>query len=132
MKDLLLHKYRFYTLTFTGLLVWMLFFDVNDVWTQIKMYRELGRLEDEKKYYVQKIKEVEKERIEVMGNKKLVEKFAREKYLMKKPQEEIFHGRIFLPISYFPSPRFALFLLLLFSGYNIFSHPPNAPIHGTF
>jgi len=25
-----------------------------------------------------------------MGNKKLVEKFAREKYLMKKPQEEIF------------------------------------------
>jgi cell division protein DivIC len=90
MKDLLLHKYRFYTLTFTGLLVWMLFFDVNDVWTQIKMYRELGRLEDEKKYYVQKIKEVEKERIEVMGNKKLVEKFAREKYLMKKPQEEIF------------------------------------------
>jgi cell division protein DivIC len=26
----------------------------------------------------------------VMGNKKLVEKFAREKYLMKKPKEEIF------------------------------------------
>jgi cell division protein DivIC len=90
MKDLLKHKYSFYILTAGGLLVWMLFFDVNDVWTQIKMYRELGRLEDEKKYYVQKIKEVEKERIEVMGNKKLVEKFAREKYLMKKPQEEIF------------------------------------------
>ena len=90
MKELLLRKYRFYTFTFTGLLVWMLFFDVNDVWTQIKMYRELGRLEEEKKYYVQKIKEVEKERIEVMGNKKLVEKFAREKYLMKKPKEEIF------------------------------------------
>lgn len=54
------------------------------------MYRELGRLEDEKKYYIQKIKEVETERIEVMGNKKLVEKFAREKYLMKKPKEEIF------------------------------------------
>lgn len=90
MKYLLLHKYRFYTFTFAGLLAWMLFFDVNDVFTQIKMYRELGRLEDEKKYYVQKIKEVEKERIEVMGNKRLVEKFAREKYLMKKPKEEIF------------------------------------------
>jgi cell division protein FtsB len=90
MKDLLLNKYRFYTLTFTGLLAWMLFFDVNDVWTQIKMYRELERLEDEKKYYVQKIKEIQKEQIEVMGNKKLVEKFAREKYLMKKPLEEIF------------------------------------------
>ncbi len=90
MKDFFLHKYRFYTITFAVLLAWMLFFDINDIWTQIKMYRELGRLEDEKKYYVQKIKEVEKERIEVMGNKKLVEKFAREKYLMKKPQEEIF------------------------------------------
>ena len=55
MKHLLLHKYRFYTFTFAGLLAWMLFFDVNDVLTQIKMYRELGRLEDEKKYYVQKI-----------------------------------------------------------------------------
>ena len=65
-------------------------FDVNDVFTQIKMYRELSRLADEKKYYVQKLREVEIERMEVMGNKKLVEKFAREKYLMKKPQEEIF------------------------------------------
>jgi cell division protein DivIC len=90
MKTLLLQKYRFFTLTTAVLVVWMLFFDVNDVWTQIKMYRELSRLADEKKYYVQKLQEVEKERIEVMGNKQLVEKFAREKYLMKRPKEEIF------------------------------------------
>ena len=90
MKTLLLQKYRFFTFTAAGLLVWMLLFDVNDIFTQIKMYRELSRLGDEKKYYVQKLREVEIERMEVMGNKKLVEKFAREKYLMKKPQEEIF------------------------------------------
>ena len=90
MKNLFLQKYRFFTLTFAGLLVWMLFFDVNDVFTQIKMYRELARLGDEKKYYIQKLNEVETERMEVMGNKKLIEKFAREKYLMKKPKEEIF------------------------------------------
>jgi cell division protein DivIC len=90
MKTLLLQKYRFFTLTTAVLVVWMLFFDVNDIFTQIKMYRELARLADEKKYYVQKLQEVEKERLEVMGNKKLVEKFAREKYLMKKPKEEIF------------------------------------------
>jgi cell division protein DivIC len=90
MKTLLLQKYRFFTLTTAVLVVWMLFFDVNDIFTQIKMYRELSRLADEKKYYVQKLNEVEKERMEVMGNKKLVEKFAREKYLMKKPKEEIF------------------------------------------
>ena len=90
MKTLLLQKYKFFTLTAGGLLAWMLLFDVNDISTQIKMYRELSRLADEKKYYVQKLREVEIERMEVMGNKKLVEKFAREKYLMKKPQEEIF------------------------------------------
>jgi cell division protein FtsB len=54
------------------------------------MYRELGRLQEEKSYYNQKLIEVEKERIEVMGSPKLVEKYAREKYLMKKPKEEIF------------------------------------------
>jgi cell division protein DivIC len=90
MKTLLLRKYRFFTFTAAGLFLWMLLFDVNDIFTQIKMYRELARLADEKKYYVQKLKEVETERMEVMGNKKLVEKFAREKYLMKKPNEEIF------------------------------------------
>jgi cell division protein DivIC len=90
MKTLLSQKYRFFTLTAAGLLVWILLFDVNNIWTQIKMYRELARLADEKEYYVQKLKEVETERREVMGNKKLVEKFAREKYLMKRPNEEIF------------------------------------------
>jgi cell division protein FtsB len=90
MKNLLLGKYRFYTLTFSGLLVWMLFFDDNNVFVQFKMYRELNRLESETDYYAEKLKEVEKEKIEVMGTPKLVEKFAREKYLMKKPQEEIY------------------------------------------
>ena len=90
MKNLLLGKYRFYTLTFSGLLVWMLFFDDNNVFVQFKMYRELSRLESETDYYAEKLKEVEKEKIEVMGTPKLVEKFAREKYLMKKPQEEIY------------------------------------------
>ncbi len=90
MKNLLLGKYRFYTLTFSVLLVWMLFFDDNNIFVQFKMYRELSRLESETAYYTEKLKEVEKEKVEVMGTPKLVEKFAREKYLMKKPQEEIY------------------------------------------
>ncbi len=90
MKRLLLVKYRFYTLTLSVLVVWMLCFDDNNVFTQIKMYRELSRLEDETAYYAEKLKEVEKEKVEVMGSPSLIEKFAREKYLMKKPNEEIF------------------------------------------
>lgn len=54
------------------------------------MYRELSRLEAEKVYYQEKLKEVEREREEVLGNPKLIEKYAREKYLMKKPTEELY------------------------------------------
>ena len=41
-------------------------------------------------YYQQKTKELEKERRMVIGNPSLLEKYAREKYLMKKPKEDIF------------------------------------------
>jgi cell division protein FtsB len=69
---------------------WMLVFDDNDIWTQFKRRGELSRLEDEKVYYQEKLKEVQREREEVLGNPKLIEKYAREKYLMKKPKEEIY------------------------------------------
>jgi cell division protein FtsB len=68
----------------------MLVFDDNDIWTQFKRRGELGRLEDEKIYYQEKLKDVQREREEVLGNPKLIEKYAREKYLMKKPKEEIY------------------------------------------
>lgn len=54
------------------------------------MGAKLRSLEDEKEYYQEKIKEVEKDREELMGNKELLEKYAREKYLMKKESEDIF------------------------------------------
>jgi cell division protein FtsB len=50
----------------------------------------LRSLESEKEYYRQKIAEVEKDRKELLTNKELLEKFAREKYLMKKEKEDVF------------------------------------------
>lgn len=47
-------------------------------------------LQNEKEYYQEKITEVEKDRKELMTNKELLEKFAREKYLMKKESEDVF------------------------------------------
>lgn len=90
MKEFFLGKYRFYKITSAVLIVWMLFFDVNDLFTQFKMYRELSHLQEEKLFYQKKLKDVEAKQKAVMGNSKLIEKFAREKYLMKKPKEEIF------------------------------------------
>jgi cell division protein DivIC len=71
-------------------MVWMLFFDANDFITQIRLSSTKGDLIDEKEYYLQKIEEVKQERKELMSNPRLLEKFARERYLMKKPTEDIY------------------------------------------
>jgi cell division protein FtsB len=68
----------------------MTFLDSNDLVTRFKMSWKLGDLESEKEYYNQKIVEVEKDRNELMTNKELLEKFAREKYLMRKETEDVF------------------------------------------
>ncbi len=81
---------NFYFLATFTFLVWMLFVDSNDLLSRFKLSRRLNTLESEKEYYQQKIKEVEKDREELMTNKELLEKFAREKYLMKKETEDVF------------------------------------------
>ncbi|GAA0188370.1 hypothetical protein GCM10009122_46540 [Fulvivirga kasyanovii] len=68
----------------------MLFIDANDLVSQIKLKNQLETLEDEKSYYLQKIEEVKKDREELLSNDQLLEKFAREKYYMKKESEDLF------------------------------------------
>lgn len=85
-----LRSLNFYWLTGLGLLVWVLAFDANDLITQGRMHYKLWELRREQAYYREQIRAVEYERREVMGSPDLVEKFAREKYLMKKPGEEVF------------------------------------------
>lgn len=81
---------NFYWVTGLCFLVWMLFLDSNDLISRFKLGSKLRTLEKEKQYYQAKIKEVEEDRKELMTNKELLEKFAREKYLMKKETEDIF------------------------------------------
>jgi cell division protein DivIC len=81
---------NFYVVCSVLFVTWMIFLDSNDLITRFKMSSKLGDLEDEKVYYNQKIVEVEKDRNELMTNKELLEKFAREKYLMRKESEDVF------------------------------------------
>jgi cell division protein DivIC len=81
---------NFYVLGILFFITWMLFFDSNDWISRYRLGAKLRELESEKEYYQEKIKEVEKDRTELMGNKELLEKYAREKYLMKKENEDIF------------------------------------------
>ncbi len=81
---------NFYFVTGFLFFIWMIFMDSNDLISRLKMGSKLSALEDEKAYYEQKIVEVEADRKELMTNKELLEKFAREKYLMKKETEDVF------------------------------------------
>ncbi len=81
---------NFYVATGLGLLVWMTFFDANDLLTQVRNWWKLRELDGDAKYYQARIKAVQIERQEVLGNDRLREKFAREKYLMRKPGEDVF------------------------------------------
>jgi len=81
---------NFYFIVGVVFIIWMLFIDSNDLYSQYKKQKKLGELEHQKAYYTQKIEEVEKDREELLSNEELLEKFAREKYLMKKESEDLY------------------------------------------
>lgn len=81
---------NFYFLAAFFFFIWMLALDSNNLFTRYELSSKLGSLENEKEYYEEKIKEVEKDRDELFGDRESLEKFAREKYLMKKESEDIF------------------------------------------
>ncbi|MBT1708929.1 septum formation initiator family protein [Fulvivirgaceae bacterium PWU5] len=81
---------NFYFLTAFIFLLWMLALDSNNLITRFQMSSKLRSLENEKEYYQEKIEEVEKDHNELFGDRESIEKFAREKYLMKKKTEDIF------------------------------------------
>jgi cell division protein FtsB len=68
----------------------MLFFDTNDFYSQYQLSEKVEELEDQQKYYSQKIEEVNADREALMNDMELLERFAREKYYMKKEGEELF------------------------------------------
>ena len=68
----------------------MLFFDQHDFISQLQLQSELKQYQEDKEYYRKRITETEQDLNELLTNEDNLEKFAREKYLMKKPNEDIF------------------------------------------
>ena len=81
------NKYFLISATF---LVWMIFFDRNDLFSQYQYRQQLGKLEQERDFYQKETTDVTTELNELSSSKEELEKFAREKYLMKKPNEDVF------------------------------------------
>ncbi|WP_096428343.1 FtsB family cell division protein [Labilibaculum antarcticum] len=79
-----------YVITFVGFYFWLFFFDQRSVWERMEHENKIESLEKEKAYFIEKI-ETDKNRIdELKTNRENLEKFAREQYLMKKDNEDIF------------------------------------------
>jgi cell division protein DivIC len=79
-----------YVLTSVIFLVWLILFDQNNLSERRKNTREYNQLLEEKEYYQKKIQEDRKRINELKTDDENLEKFAREQYLMKKDNEDIF------------------------------------------
>lgn len=79
-----------YLLASVIFIIWLILFDGNNLIDRISALRKLHQLERDKKYYTEKIKSDSKKLEELKTNNDNLEKFAREQYLMKKDNEEIF------------------------------------------
>ncbi|REJ82408.1 MAG: septum formation initiator family protein [Bacteroidetes bacterium] len=83
-----------YVITFLCFVVWIAFFDKNDFITTSSYRKRLKELQAEKKYYEEQIILNKIYLNQLKNNPDNLEKFAREKYFMKREKEEIFIIRV--------------------------------------
>jgi cell division protein FtsB len=76
----------------TGIIfaVWMLFFDRNDLSLQLKRVNELHKLQESEKVMDMQIADTKHELGLLKTNPETLEKYAREKYMMKKENEDLY------------------------------------------
>ena len=76
--------------TFIGFLIWLTFFDKHDFILQYSYRHKLNELKHERDYFSEQIEKNKAEMNELFTNNKNLEKFAREKYYMKRDNEDVF------------------------------------------
>jgi cell division protein FtsB len=79
-----------YLLTIALIFLWLMFFDRNNFISRVSMVREVHQLESDCEYYREKIIVDSARLVELHSSPEMLEKYAREQYLMKKDNEEIF------------------------------------------
>ena len=78
-----------YVIVLTFFLIWMVFFDTNSLLIHLELRKEVKKLEQQKQFLQSEITK-DKKILEKLSTPEELEKFAREKYFMKKDNEEIF------------------------------------------
>jgi len=79
-----------YFLTILFFLIWIILLDSNNLISRFRDMRELSRLKSDREYYLNKIEEESRKLRELKTDNDNLEKFAREQYRMKKPDEDLY------------------------------------------
>lgn len=79
-----------FALCIIAFIVWLAFFDKNDFYSQYRFRQQLKVLNKDKAYYTDELEKSRKDLTELMSSPANLEKFARENYLMKRDDEDIF------------------------------------------
>ncbi len=80
-------KFLFTTLFFV---FWILLFDQNSILSRMRDLSKLYKLENEKQFYLNKISDDSTKLYELKTNNDNLIKYAREQYLMKEANEDVF------------------------------------------
>ena len=79
-----------YVIIITLFIIWIVFFDNYNLIRQSKIKKEIKQLEENKNFYYKEIKKDSTEYHELLNSDEKKEKFAREKFLMRKENEDVY------------------------------------------
>lgn len=79
-----------YVLSLLLVAAWVIFLDKNNVFSQLELTSQLRKLEQEHGYYKERIDANKQALHDLQTSPLSLEKFARETYMMKKDNEDIF------------------------------------------
>jgi cell division protein FtsB len=87
LKKIITNKYWITAMVF---IAYLFFGDKNNILEQYELQQQYLKVKRENAYYKEQIKQSERQYTELFTNKQNLETFAREKYLMKRENEDVF------------------------------------------
>lgn len=79
-----------YALVLYAFAAWMTFFDANNLFYRLQIYSDLRQARQQRAYYQEELAQIKQEMQQLFSNEASLERFAREKYYMKRPDEDVF------------------------------------------
>ncbi|MCB9230219.1 MAG: septum formation initiator family protein [Bacteroidia bacterium] len=79
-----------YLIVGTAALIWMLFFDQYALVSRMKLQSQIAELKRDRDFYQKEIVRINEEKEALFTDRFALERFAREKYFMKKDNEDLF------------------------------------------